>query len=95
MRKLVEEESTLTAMAALREVIQTRGCSVRCTAIAAATFSSRPKLASLPRRLLPQGPPSGWSEAWSPLNAGLFFNSVINASARAILATQSVVIPPQ
>jgi len=37
--QLVEEESTRTVMAALREAIQTKGCSVRCTAIVGAIFS--------------------------------------------------------
>ena len=42
--QLVEEESTRTVMAALREVIERKGCSARCTAIAAAISCS-------PRRL--------------------------------------------
>ena len=39
--QLVEEESTRTVMAGLREVIERRDCSARCTAIGAAIFSSR------------------------------------------------------
>jgi len=34
--QLVEEESTRTVMSALREVIESKACSARCTATAAA-----------------------------------------------------------
>ncbi len=39
--QLVEEESTRTVMAGMREVIESRGCSARYTAIAAAISGSR------------------------------------------------------
>jgi len=39
--QLVEEESTRTVMAGLREVIETRGCSVVCTATGEVISSSR------------------------------------------------------
>src|SRR5207248_3285374 len=39
--QLVEEESTVTVMAGLREVIETKGYFARCTATAAATSSTR------------------------------------------------------
>jgi transposase len=39
--QLVEEESTLTVMQGLREVIERKGCSARCTAIGAAISSTR------------------------------------------------------
>jgi hypothetical protein len=38
--QLTEEESTLTVMAGLKEVIQSKGFSVLCTAIAAAISGS-------------------------------------------------------
>ena len=41
--QLVEEESTRTVMAGLREVIERKGCSARCTAIAAAISFVTPK----------------------------------------------------
>ena len=37
--QLVEEESTRTVMAGLREVIEQQVCSAHCTATGAATFS--------------------------------------------------------
>ena len=44
--QLVEAESTRTVMAALREVVETEACSVRCTATVPVTFLSRRSTAS-------------------------------------------------
>jgi len=40
-RAIVEEESTRTVMAGLREVIESKDCSAPCTATGGVTFSSR------------------------------------------------------
>jgi hypothetical protein len=44
--QLVEEESTATVMAAVREVIEAGGCSARCTRTGAAISGSRPRAAA-------------------------------------------------
>src|SRR4051812_34199720 len=58
--QLVEAESTRTVMAALREVVETRGCSVPCTAIVRATSSSRRRAGSAWGRAVPHR----WGGPW-------------------------------
>ena len=49
--QLSEEESTLTVMAGLKEVIEHKGVFALCTAIAAATFGLRPRSGARPMRI--------------------------------------------
>ena len=70
--QLVEEESTLTVMAALQEVIERKACSAPCTAIGPAISSLTPKAGEAGRSAPSDAGGTGAAGVGDPDDPGLF-----------------------